>query len=141
MNFFSKGLLVEVASLKADVKRLQIENGDLIRKLKGAHEDAHYLRVTDKIIKYYGCDCFFFQSQVCTNMADRVELQKRLEKSHRRYRQLEASLTRQAGDWITQKKLAQQIEEEMKWTKVRDSSKGESIYKPDFVSRSILFRS
>ena len=40
-----QALLVEVATLKADVKRLRVQNADLVRKVKGAHSETQYLRV------------------------------------------------------------------------------------------------
>jgi hypothetical protein len=40
-----QALLVEVATLKADMKRLRAQNADLVRKVKGAHSETQYLRV------------------------------------------------------------------------------------------------
>jgi hypothetical protein len=41
----NEALLVEVATLKADMKRLRAQNADLVRKVKGAHSETQYLRV------------------------------------------------------------------------------------------------
>ena len=48
-----------------------------------------------------------------------MELKRRLEKAENQYRELEASLTKQASDWVAQKRQVAQMEREMRWSQVR----------------------
>ena len=48
-----------------------------------------------------------------------MELKKRLEKAENQYRELESSLTKQASDWIAQKKQVAQMERDIRWSQVR----------------------
>ncbi|XP_065176574.1 serologically defined colon cancer antigen 8-like [Sycon ciliatum] len=94
----NESLLLEVAKLKADVKRLQGENTTMLQQTKLANADAKHMRM-----------------YVSTCMADRTELQKRLEKADREHRRLENSLTHQASDWVRSKRAGKQTEQHRKW--------------------------
>lgn len=88
-------VLVENASLKADIQRLRVENEELMKKVRFADSNAYYMR-----------------NQVVTNVADRAELIKRLDRTEAQYRELEQSLAKQASDWIAQKRLEAQKEKD-----------------------------
>lgn len=42
----SQAILVENAALKAEIRKLRIENGDLLRRVRFADTNAHYMRVS-----------------------------------------------------------------------------------------------
>ena len=43
---FLQVVLMENASLKAEIRKLRIENNDLLRKVRFADTNAHYMRVS-----------------------------------------------------------------------------------------------
>lgn len=82
-----EAVLVENANLKADIRKLRIENTDLLRRVRFADSNAHYMR-----------------NQVLTNLHDRAELMRKLDKTEQKYKDLELSITQQTKDWVSQKR-------------------------------------
>ncbi|XP_030827813.1 uncharacterized protein LOC583748 isoform X3 [Strongylocentrotus purpuratus] len=95
--------------LKAEVDRLLNDNVHLIKKSKQAQRDIETI-----------------QNHVATCSGQRDELRRRLKKEQDDKRKLSSSMTRQASDWITQKKMVKDIEHYSKAGKLQDDemSKG-----------------
>jgi chromosome segregation ATPase len=94
-------VLVENRGLRAEVRRLHVENSDLLRKVRFADSNAHYMR-----------------NQVVSNIADRAELLRRLDKAETQYKELECSLTQQAAEWVRQKRREKKAEKTIRWAQV-----------------------
>ncbi|XP_064632292.1 uncharacterized protein LOC135490763 isoform X2 [Lineus longissimus] len=97
----SEYLIMENENLKQEIIRLKNDNARLIQQTKHAESDRATM-------------CH----QIITRDMSRKQLVNKLEKERKEHRQLNKSLTRQAADWLQQKKMAQQLEEEMRWNQV-----------------------
>ena len=76
-------VLVENRGLRAEVKRLHMENIDLLRRVRYSDSNAHYMR---NQVHYYSLfisavSNAFDVPQVVSNIADRAELLRQLEKT------------------------------------------------------------
>ncbi|XP_013416839.1 uncharacterized protein LOC106178266 [Lingula anatina] len=94
-------LEAENDKLKREVHRLKQDNGELIKKVKGAQ--THAINVTNAL---------------GTSEAARAELIKRLDKEKKEHDRLSRSLTKQASDWIYSRKQMQMMDEGTKWNQV-----------------------
>ncbi|XP_072027417.1 uncharacterized protein [Amphiura filiformis] len=83
----------ENSKLRNEVKRLRDDNKDLVKKTKGAIKDVD-----------------FVQQHIATCTAQKFELQKRLHKEQEQNRRLSANMTKQAADWVTEKKMTKTSE-------------------------------
>ncbi|XP_074645639.1 uncharacterized protein LOC141901939 isoform X2 [Tubulanus polymorphus] len=94
-------LLVENEELKRDINRLRADNAELVKTAKHAQASA------DAMTHHLG-----------TSEMARKDLIKKFHRQQKQHNQLEKSLTRQACDWVQQKKKMQALEQEYRWSQV-----------------------
>ncbi|XP_071491394.1 uncharacterized protein [Diadema antillarum] len=98
-------VIEENKRLKAEVERLRVDNADLMIKSKRSQRDIETI-----------------QNHVATCSTQREELRRRLRKEQDEHRKLSTSMTRQASDWIMQKKMVKEIDHHTKVSKVLPES-------------------
>ncbi|XP_041458435.1 nuclear matrix constituent protein 1a-like isoform X2 [Lytechinus variegatus] len=100
-----QSVMEENKALKAEVDRLVNDNVHLLKKSKQAQRDIETI-----------------QNHVATCSGQRDELRRRLKKEQEEKRKLSSSMTRQASDWIMQKKMVKDIEHYSKAGKIQPES-------------------
>ena len=77
--------MIENRGLRAEVRRLHVENSDLLRRVRFSDSNAHYMRNQVGTSRGLGSlheNLSLINSyQVVSNVADRAELLRRLEKT------------------------------------------------------------
>ncbi|CAH1783337.1 unnamed protein product [Owenia fusiformis] len=94
-------LLADNDKLRIEIQRLKRDNAELIKKAKHAQSDR------DQALHALG-----------TSEAARSDLMKRLDKERKSKKKLDTCITRQASEWIQNRKTVLQLEEEDRFDSV-----------------------
>lgn len=109
-------LVNEICKMKEEILFLKTENSTLLKRANEA-----------------GSELFYIKSKLTVTMADRDELQKKLQKSKEQIQKLEGLLRKQAIGLVCNKKQQRQLQEEIRWSQIfavplpGSSSRGGSI--------------
>ncbi|XP_020603052.1 uncharacterized protein LOC110042060 [Orbicella faveolata] len=109
-------LVNEICKMKEEILFLKTENSMLFKRANEASSELFYMK-----------------SKLTVNMADRDELQKKLQKSKEQIQKLEGALRKQAIGLVCNKKQQRQLQEEIRWSQIfavplpDSSSRGRSV--------------
>ncbi|KAL9965656.1 hypothetical protein ACROYT_G029493 [Oculina patagonica] len=96
-----KTLLDGICEMKEEIQYLKTENSALLKKANEASSELFYMK-----------------NKLVVNIADRDELQKKLQRSKEQIQKLEETLRKQATGLVYNKKQQKQLQEEIRWKQI-----------------------